>query len=387
MGKIKVLTGADAVAYGAKICEVEVIAAYPITPQTHVVETLSEFVANGELDAEYIRVESEHSAISATTAASAAGVRTFTATSSQGLALMHEILFITSGIRAPVVMGVTNRALSAPINIWCDHQDSIAQRDTGWLQFYVESSQEALDSIIMAYKISENENVLLPSMVCFDGYVLSHTVEPFEIPDTEEVRRYLPKYNPTHSYIDPENPMTIGPLGDPNWFMEFKKQQYDAMEDAKEIVKKETAEFEKSFGRGYGNGLVEKYKEGEISLIAMGSVAGTCKEVVDRTEDIGFLRLRTYRPFPKEDLKEALKDAKVVAVIERDISFGMGGAVYSDLTAALSTLEEPPIVVDFISGLGGRDITPKNIEQVIEISKKVYREGKAENIVNWIGLR
>ncbi|MCX6710412.1 MAG: pyruvate ferredoxin oxidoreductase, partial [Candidatus Woesearchaeota archaeon] len=250
----KVIEASDAVATAVKMCRPSVIPVYPITPQTHIVERLSKYVNNGELDSEMIDAESEHSAISAAMGASACGTRVFTATASQGLALMHEILFIVSGMRLPVVMAVANRTLSAPINIWNDQQDSISARDSGWIQLYVESAQEAFDTTIMAYKIAENRKVLTPVMVCLDGFTLSHVFEPVDIPEQRKVDSFLPKYSPLYS-LDVKKPMSFGPIGFPNTFMGFKKMQQDAINNSASVIKSANDEFEKEFSRSYGDGL------------------------------------------------------------------------------------------------------------------------------------
>ncbi|AIF69279.1 2-ketoisovalerate ferredoxin oxidoreductase subunit alpha [Palaeococcus pacificus DY20341] len=386
----KVMKGNEAAAWAAKLAKPKVIAAFPITPSTLVPEKISEFVADGELDAEFIKVESEHSAISACVGASAAGVRTFTATASQGLALMHEILFIAAGMRLPIVMAIGNRALSAPINIWNDWQDTISERDTGWLQFYAENNQEALDLILAAFKVAEDERVLLPAMVGFDAFILTHTVEPVEIPDQEVVDEFLGEYVPKHAYLDPERPITQGALGFPAHYMEARYTVWEAMENAREVIKEVFEEFEKKFGRKYH--IIEEYRtdDAEIILVTMGSLAGTVKEFVDKKREegvkIGAAKITVYRPFPIEEIKALAKKAKVLALLEKNISFGIGGAVYTDVGRALINEKEKPIVLDFILGLGGRDVTFENLEEVVEIARKAMDEGVKEEVY-WIGLR
>ncbi len=279
----KVIEASEAVAKGAALCRPTVIPMYPITPQTHIVERLADYINDGILDSEMIHSESEHSAISSTLGAQATGVRTFTATASQGLALMHEILFVVSGMRLPIVMAVANRALSAPINIWNDHQDSVSARDSGWLQLYVESSQEALDTVIMAYKIAENKDILLPIMVCLDGFTLSHVYEPVDIPSQKQVDSFLPTYKPIYSYLDPKKPITQGPIAFPDTFMELKKMQQDAMDLSLPIIEKINKEFKTAFGRNYGDGLIETYKieDATSAIVGMGSMCGTARVVVD----------------------------------------------------------------------------------------------------------
>lgn len=376
----KVMTANRAVSEAVKLAKPKVIPVYPITPQTSISEYLAQFVADGDIDAEYIRVESEHSAISAAVGACGAGVRVFTATSSQGLMLMHEILFAAAGMRMPIVMADANRAISAPLSIWNDQQDSIAQRDSGWMQIYVENGQDALDSILMAYKTSENNKVLLPSMVCLDGFILTHTVEPVEIPSQEQVDRFLPEYKPEHAFLNPEAPMSLGTLTDPDYYMEARYQIEEAMENSLEVIEKTNKEFEEIFGRKYD--LVEEYKceDAEIIIVAMGSICSTVRvcvdEMRDRGEKVGLLKIRVYRPFPQEKIQKAVQNAKKVAVLDKNISFGVGGALYNDIKAKIDVE-----AYDFIIGLGGRDITPNYIEEVVEKTKNPEKD------VTWIGLK
>ncbi|MFQ6136259.1 MAG: pyruvate synthase subunit PorA [Candidatus Hydrothermarchaeales archaeon] len=388
MPRRDIMHGSRAVAEAVKLCDVNVIAAYPITPQTHIVEDLAQFVADGELDCEYVKVESEHSAMSATIGASAAGARTFTATASQGLALMHEMLFIASGMRLPIVMVNANRALSAPINIWNDQQDSIAQRDAGWIQMYVETNQEALDTTIQAYRISEDKNVYLPTMICMDGFVLTHTVEPVEIPDKEIVDRFLPPYKPS-LYLDPDDPMTQGAFADPSAYTELRFAQEEAMRNALEVIKKVNQEYRRIVGRDYG--IVEEYntEDADIVIVSMGSVIGTIKEVVDEITDevkVGVLKVRVFRPLPKEEILKALKNAKVVSVIEKDVSIGLGeGALYAEIRDILYDSDINPKILGFIAGLGGRDITMDNIREAISISQSAMEKEVPE--ITWLGLK
>ncbi len=371
-----ILEGSRAVAEAVKLCKPKVIAAYPITPQTHIVEELASMVANGEIDAEYIKVESEHSAMSACVGASASGVRTYTATSSQGLALMHEILYIASGMRLPIVMTNANRTLSAPINIWNDQQDSMGQRDTGWIQLFAETNQEASDLIIQAYKIAENHDILLPIMVCMDGFTLTHTVEPVDIPEHHEVDEFLPDYKPLYK-LDSENPMTFGPIAFPDSYMDFRKMQWDAMGRARGVIKETASEFREKFKRSAGDGLIEKYnmENARYALVAMGSVCGTIKDVIDGT-DVGLVRIVSYRPFPVEELRAALKGVKSVGVIEKDVSIGIGGALWIELKALI---ENP--CYGFVAGLGGRDIKLSDINKIIGDLKS----GNARD-VNWVNV-
>lgn len=386
----KVMKGNEAAAWAAKLAKPKVIAAFPITPSTLVPEKISEFVANGELDAEFIKVESEHSAISACVGAAAAGVRTFTATASQGLALMHEILFIAAGMRLPIVMAIGNRALSAPINIWNDWQDTISERDTGWIQFYAENNQEALDLILIAFKVAEDERVLLPAMTGFDAFILTHTVEPVEIPDQELVDEFLGEYKPKHAYLDPKRPITQGTLGFPAHYMEARYKVWEAMENAREVIKEAFEEFEKKFGRKYQ--MVEEYRtdDAEIIMITMGSLAGTLKDFVDKKREegvkIGAAKITVYRPFPIEEIRALAKKAKVLAILEKDVSFGSGGAVFADVARSLINEKEKPIILDFIIGLGGRDVTFEQLDEALSIAEKAMKEG-VEKDIHWIGLR
>ncbi|MFH1788425.1 MAG: pyruvate synthase subunit PorA [Candidatus Altiarchaeota archaeon] len=381
-----VLEASHAIAEAVKAVRPDVIAAYPITPQTHVVEKLSDFVADGELKTEYVNVESEFSAISACLGASATGVRAYTATSSQGLALMDEILYIVSGMRLPICMTIVNRALSAPINIWNDHQDSISARDAGWLQVYGETAQEAYDLTIMQFAMSENHKVLLPSMMCIDGFTLSHVYEPVNTLTEEEVQEYLPAYKPLHAVLDPNEPLTQGPIGFPSHYMEFRYSQEKAMKNALEVIGDVYKDFSKKFAVEIPNsrpkeyGHIEEYEteDAEILLVAMGSVCGTIKDVIDAQRKngvkVGLVKLITFRPFPAQVLKKALKNAAKVAVIEKAISPGMGGPLYSEIASALYELDERPKLRNFIVGLGGRDVMLSHVEKMISMT----REDKGE---------
>jgi len=376
---LKVISANMAVAEAVKLAKPLVVPVYPITPQTSISEYLAQFVADGELKAEYIRVESEHSAISAAVGASGTGVRVFTATSSQGMALMHEILFAAAGLRNPIVLANANRALSAPLSIWNDHQDSISERDSGWMQIYAENGQEALDSVIISYRVSEDKEVLLPSMVCSDGFILTHTVEPVDIPNPEDVDKFLPPYKPEHAFLDPKRPMSLGTFTDPNYYMEARHDMELAMERSKKIIEKANQEFADIFGRKYG--LVEKYKceDAETILVAMGSLCSTIKDVIDdlrsHGEKVGLLRVRVFRPFPHDEIREALKGASQVAILDKNISFGVGGALYNDIKAKMDVN-----AYGFIVGLGGRDIRPQHIIEIINKTKNPTTD------VQWIGL-
>lgn len=365
----RVIEASEAVALGVRLSRPSVIPMYPITPQTHIVERLADYINDGELGSEMLHVESEHSAMSAAIGAQATGVRTFTATSSQGLALMNEILYIASGMRLPIVMAVANRALSAPINIWNDHSDSFSVRDSGWIQFYVESAQEAIDTIIQAYAVSENHSILLPSMVCLDGFTLSHVYEPVAVPAQEKVNHILKAYRPVHAFLDPLSPSTQGPIGFPDTYMELKKAQNDALMNAKNVIQEVNWIYAEKFGRGYGDGLVDAYMmdDADYAVVAMGSVCGTIRCVIDemRHEGIraGMLRIRVFRPFPEEQAISMLSRMKAVAVIDKDVSLGQEGSLCSEIKASL--YGKKTIVNGFIAGLGGRDITPDHIKKAM----------------------
>ncbi len=377
-----VMEASHAISEAVKAIEPDVIPAYPITPQTHIVEKISEYVANGEIKSEYIRVESEFSALSACLGASATGVRSYTSTSSQGLALMHEILFIVSGMRLPVLMSVVNRALSAPINIWNDHQDSISERDAGWIQLYVETAQEAYDMTLMQAKISEDKRVLLPSMVCMDGFTLSHVYEPVDILDKEKVDAFLPKYKPVHAVLDPKEPLTQGPIGFPTHYMEFRKELCDALDNSLSVIEEVMNDFNKRFPVQIPKSRPEKYfhveeykmQDADVVLVAMGSVCGTIKVVIDEMREkgvkVGLLKLITYRPFPAKIIEEKLSKHKKVAVVEKALSPGFYSPLYSEITSVLYDSKSRPDVRGFIVGMGGRDVKLEHIEKIIDMSSK-----------------
>lgn len=377
----KVITGNHAASYGAMLSRAQVIAAYPITPQTQIVELLSEFCANGVMKAKFINVESEHSAMAACIGASVTGARAFTATASHGLALMHEMLHSATCMRLPIVMANVNRAMGTNWSIWSDQTDSLSQRDTGWIQFYCESNQEVLDTVIQAYKVSER--VLLPSMLTLDAFFLSHTAEIVDIPDIERVDSYLPKYDPPYK-LDPDNPHTFGGITTPPFYLELRYKIQKAMEEALKAAKEADQEFKEVFGRSWG--LVEGYKteDAEVILVTSGTVASTSRVVVDerrlRGERVGMLKIRLFRPFPKEEVRQILKVAEKVAVIDRNISFGQGGIFASEVMAALCNYKK--LIYGFIAGLGGRDITPGTIHQVIDYTLK-----EPPKDIIWIGLK
>jgi pyruvate ferredoxin oxidoreductase alpha subunit len=371
-----VVEAAQAVAEAVKLCEPAVIPVYPITPQTHVSETLAKMLADGKFESEMIRVESEQSAMAACIGAQATGVRAYTATSSQGLALMHEILFIAAGMRLPIVMTVVNRSLSAPLSIWNDQQDSFSQRDTGWIQIHVEDGQEAFDTQVQAFKIAQETS--LPVMVCMDGFVLSHVYEPVEFLTREQVRKFLPDYKPEVS-LNPSKPVSMGTLGTPEYYIQFRKQLHDSLEKAKETITKVNREFASAFGRSYGNGLIEtaNIRGKKSALITIGSVAGTARELIEK-ENVGLIKVKALRPFPREELARACNGLDSVGVLEKDISLGANGTLYDEVKAALYNLERRPRVSGFIAGIGGRDISLKDMEIVLK-NIKSGREG-----VEWV---
>jgi len=402
--EVQGLNGDEAVALAVKQCDVDVIAAYPITPQTIIVEKLSEYVANGEVDTEYVCTESEHSAMAACLAASATGARVFTATASAGLALMHEMLFVTSGCRAPVIMAIANRALSAPLNIHGDHSDAMAERDSGWIQIYCENAQEVYDSIIQGFRIAEHLDVQLPVAVGLDGFTLSHTLENvMTLPDgvvktfvgSRQFPLVLTHEGKTVPYrLDPANPMTMGPVALPNYYFEFKRQQEEAMRNALEVIPKIHEEYAQLSGRQYGDGLLEPYalEDAEVAIVCLGSTAGTVKTVVDELRakgtKVGLLRIRTYRPFPAEALVKDLANVKAVAVMERSLSFGgRGGAVFHEIRNALYDEKVHPFIVDYIHGLGGRDTNPAQIMGVYEDLQKIVDVKHAEGLIRFLGIR
>jgi len=375
-----ILEGSRAIAEAVKACKPDVIAAYPITPQTHIVEDLAKFVADGDMDSEYIMVESEFAAASAVQGSSAAGSRTYTATSSQGLFLMFEPLWASSGMRLPIVMTVANRSVSAPISIWNDQQDTISARDCGWLQLYGETNQEVADKTIQAYKIAENHDVLLPVMVCMDGFVLTHTTEPADVPDAKQVAEFLPPYKPKFK-LDPKKPVTMGPVGFPKDYYKFRIQQQEAMDNALKVIEEVAKEFKDKFGRGT-DGFIEQYGDGDVAIVSLGSVCGTIKDAIDDVGGIKLIKLECLRPFPEKKLVKVLKDFKAIGVLEKDISVGFGtGGVFAEIQSALYGENIP--MLNFIAGIGGKDVTLPAIKDSIEKIKKAAKGEKVPE-VTWI---
>ena len=377
--------------YAAKAARVKVVAAYPITPQTTVVEKIADFVESGQMDAEYIRVESEHSAMVACIGAAAAGVRTFTATSSHGLALMHEALHWASGSRLPIVMAVVNRAMGAPWSIMPDFSDSLSQRDTGWMQFYCADNQEVFDTIIQAYKLCENEQVFLPAMICLEGFILSHTTAPANIPNQEEVDAFLPAYK-SGWMLDVDRPYSHANLVSPEYYMEFRYMIQEAMENAKQLIHKIDKEYGKQFGREYG-GMIEKYKcdGADLVMLTMGTMGSEAKLTVDKLRNegynVGSARVRVYRPYPVEEILKLAKNVQMNSTIDRHISFGMEGFLSSETKTALFNQKDRPMIASFIAGLGGRDVTADSIERMAQKSLKSMREGKLEKTTEWFDLK
>jgi pyruvate ferredoxin oxidoreductase alpha subunit len=366
------IEGSLAVADAVRLCRPQVVSAYPITPQTHIVEALADMVANCTLDAEYITVESEFSALSACIGASAAGSRVYSATTSQGLALMFEVCFNVAGMRLPIVMTIANRALSAPLSIWNDQQDSISLRDAGWLQLYAEDNQEATDLHYLAYRVAEDHEILLPAMVCFDGFILSHTYEPVEMLTQEQADAYVPAFKP-YQKLDATDPISFGMYATPEYYMEFRYEMDRAMERAKERIARAGKEFGKQFGRDY-SALVEGYRleDADTALVAMGSLCGTVKDSIDemRTQGkkVGLLKIRCFRPFPGPEIKKALAGVKRVAVLDKNISLGSKGAVGLEVKDALYGSGIP--VFDYIVGLGGRDLKKSDIAAIAALTEK-----------------
>jgi pyruvate ferredoxin oxidoreductase alpha subunit len=385
------LTGNDAVAEAMRQINPDVVAAYPITPQTELMHKFADYVSDGLVKTEFVLVESEHSAMSAAIGASAAGVRVMTATSANGLALMWEIVYIAASTRCPIVMGVVNRALSAPINIHCDHSDSMGTRDAGWIHLHSENSQEAYDNAVQAVKIAEDRDVLLPVMVCLDGFILSHTLEPVELLADKTIQDFVGEFRPVHNLLDTDKPMTFGPLDFHDYYFEHKVPQMVAMQKAPGVIEKVAGQFERLTGRRYR--LVEGYStdDAERIVVALGSTCGTSKAVVDslraRGEKVGLLKIRAFRPFPYEAVRQALSGAKAVGVLDRSMSFGaQGGPVLLETRAALYQHANVP-TKGYIYGLGGRDISVEHIERAFEELKQVAASGKSSDELGLLGVR
>ena len=373
-----------------KLVNADVVAAYPITPQTHIVEHIAELVADGELDAEYIPVESEHSAMSACLGSAAVGARTFTATAGQGLELMHEVLYVASSMRLPVVMSVVNRALSAPLSVWSDHSDAMACRDTGWIQIFVENGQEAVDNTLCAFRIAEDQNVLLPVMIHLDGFHISHVIEPIILPEQDEVDAFLPVFKYPLP-LDPDKPVAMGDFGPPFIYTEAKWAQEVNLRQSKDTILKVWQEFGKAFNRHYQPVECYRCEDARILLLTMGSFSETAMTAIDKLRDegkkIGLIRLRLWRPFPFAELRQAVKNIETLIVLDRAISFGgPGGPVCSEIRSALYDELNKPRIVSFVGGLGGRDITVAGFEEIVNKGMDIATTG-SDNEFEIFGVR
>jgi pyruvate ferredoxin oxidoreductase alpha subunit len=390
MNNIQVVEGSEAVARAVSACRPHVISAFPISPQTHIVEALARMVADGDLNSEYVRVESEFSAASVVSGASAAGSRSYTASSSQGLLLMAEVLYASAGMRLPFVITGVNRSISAPINIQVDHQDTMSLRDAGLIQFYVESSQEAYDMHLAAFKIAEDPNIMLPVMVCMDGWVLTHSYERVAFVEQAAVDKFLPPFTP-ENFLDPADPKTWGSYAEADVMMEFKYAVHQAMVEQKPRIKAILDEVSELTGRD-NSGLVEAYRtaDADVVLVAVGSVTGTVKDAIDDLRNAGqkagLVKIRCYRPFPHEEILAAVKNARVIAVLDANVSMGSEGAIGLDLKAKLCGRPGAPLVVDFIAGLGGREINAGTIAQLVKRGQDVAQSGRLPSEAEWVDL-
>ena len=383
------LSGNEATAIAMKQINPDVVAAFPITPSTEIPQYFSTFVSNGEVDTEFVAVESEHSAMSATIGAEAAGARAMTATSANGLSLMWEMIYIASSLRLPIVMALVNRAVSGPLNIHNDHSDAMGVRDAGWIMLFSENNQEAYDNMLMAHRIAEHKDVQLPVMVCQDGFITSHSIENIELENDEEVKKFVGQYKPEHYLLNDKEPIAIGPLDLQAYLFEHKAQQAEAMKNAKKVIKEVAKEFEKWTGRKYE--FFEKYKldDAEIAIVCMNSTAGTTKAVVDELREkgvkAGLLKLRMFRPFPAEEIAEALQGLKAVAILDKADSLNAaGGALFEDVTSAMYVNKKQVPMVNYIYGIGGRDTTTMQIESVYNDLQEIVKTG---NPYRYLGLR
>lgn len=391
MGKIVAVTGNEACAQGLKQINPDVCAAYPITPATDLMQRFSGFVSDGKVDTELVLVESEHSAMSACIGAAAAGGRVATATSSQGLALMWEMLYIAAGTRLPIVMPLVNRALSAPLNIHGDHSDGMGARDTGWIQLYSENAQEAYDNLIQSFRIAEHLDIRLPIMVCMDGFIVSHSIERVEYIDDADVKKFVGKFQAVHPLLDLEHPKSYGPLILTDLYHEYKRAQHEVMTKVPGILLEVAAEFEKMTGRKYG--LFETYRleDAEMAIVVMSSAAGTTKDIIDQYREkgvkVGLLKPRMFRPFPFKEIAEALQHVKAIAVLDRADSFGGSGPLYAEIACAVMQMNTKPAMTNKIFGLGGRDYLPNQAEQVIDELITIVKTGKVKTVKEYIGVR
>ena len=386
------LSGNEATAIAMKQINPDVVAAFPITPSTEIPQYFSTFVSNGEVDTEFVAVESEHSAMSATIGAEAAGARAMTATSANGLSLMWEMIYIASSLRLPIVMALVNRAVSGPLNIHNDHSDAMGVRDAGWIMLFSENNQEAYDNMLMAHRIAEHKDVQLPVMVCQDGFITSHSIENIELENDEEVKKFVGQYKPEHYLLNDKEPIAIGPLDLQAYLFEHKAQQAEAMKNAKKVIKEVAEEFEKWTGRKYE--FFEKYKldDAEIAIVCMNSTAGTTKAVVDELREkgvkAGLLKLRMFRPFPAEEIAEALQGLKAVAILDKADSLNSaGGALFEDVTSAMYVNKKQVPMVNYIYGIGGRDTTTMQIESVYNDLQEIVKTGETGNSYRYLGLR
>ena len=392
MGIRERLSGNEAAAIAMKQINPDVVAAFPITPSTEIPQYFSTFVANGEVDTEFVAVESEHSAMSATIGAEAAGARAMTATSANGLSLMWEMIYIASSLRLPIVMALVNRAVSGPLNIHNDHSDAMGVRDAGWIMLFSENNQEAYDNMLMAHKIAEHKDVLLPVMICQDGFITSHSIENIQLENDEDVKKFVGEYKPEHYLLNDKEPIAIGPLDLQAYLFEHKAQQGEAMKNAKKVIKEVAEDFEKWTGRKYE--FFEKYKldDAEIAIVCMNSTAGTTKAVVDKLREqgvkVGLLKVRMFRPFPAEEIAEALSHLKAVAVLDKADSLNAaGGALFEDVTSAMYVNKKQVPMVNYVYGIGGRDTTEKQLESVYSDLAEIVQSGNLGEPYRYLGLR
>ncbi|MGL4789937.1 MAG: pyruvate ferredoxin oxidoreductase [Anaerotignaceae bacterium] len=386
------LSGNEAVAIAMRQINPDVMPAFPITPSTEIPQYFSSYVADGDVNTEFVPVESEHSAMSAAIGAEAAGARTLTATSSCGLALMWEELYVAASNRLPIGLALVNRALSGPININADHSDSMGARDAGWIQIYSENNQEAYDNFVQAFRIAEHKDVRLPIMVCQDGFITSHAVENISLIEDEVVKNFVGEYEPENYLLNSGVPMSVGPYATPSFYIEAKKAQSEAMKNAKQVILDVAKEFKGISGREYG--LFEEYKldDAETAIVIINSAAGTAKEAVDKLREegkkVGLLKIRVFRPFPAEEIAQALKHCKAIAVMDRNEGFsGQGGPVCAEVKSGLYAIEEKPLVVNYVYGLGGRDVKVENIEEVYTALDKIVEDGVVEGGYRYLSVR
>ena len=386
------LSGNEAAATAMKQINPDVVAAFPITPSTEIPQYFSTFVANGSVDTEFVAVESEHSAMSACIGAESAGARAMTATSANGLSLMWEMIYIASSLRLPIVLSLVNRAVSGPLNIHCDHSDAMGVRDSGWIMLFSENNQEVYDNTLMAHRIAENKDVMLPLMVCQDGFITSHSIENIELEEDSKVKEFVGTYKPEHYLLNEKEPIAVGPLDLQSYLFEHKAQQAIAMENAKKVILDVSKDFEKMTGRKYG--LFEEYKleDSEVAIVCMNSTAGTTKFVVDKLREqgikAGLLKVRVYRPFPAKEIAEALKNQKAVAILDKADSLNAaGGALFEDVTSAMYVAQNTVPAVNYIYGIGGRDTKAEDIEKVYTDLLEIVKNNKVENPYRYLGLR